>query len=74
MANKSDSSDRAEMLLNILATEIQSQIHGSSLSEEHIFSAVKSDGIFSSYSDMALPAHIIFFFNSLNSVSGLIKL
>ena len=30
------------MLLNILATEIQSQNFGTSLSPEHIFEAVKS--------------------------------
>ncbi len=37
-----NSSSDTEMLLNILATEIQSQISGNSLAEEHIFSAVKS--------------------------------
>ncbi len=37
-----NSSSDTEMLLNILATEIQSQNFGTSLSPEHIFSAVKS--------------------------------
>ena len=35
-----------------------------------ISSAVKSEGILSSYSEMGLPAQTILFFNSLNSVSG----
>ena len=35
-----------------------------------ISSAVKSVGILSSYSDIELPAHIILFLRSLNSVSG----
>ncbi len=37
-----NSSSDTEMLLNVLATEIQSQNFGSSLSPEHIFEAIKS--------------------------------
>ena len=39
-----------------------------------ISSAVKSDGILSSYSDIEFPAHVILFLRSLNSVSGSITL
>ena len=35
-----------------------------------ICSAVKSEGISLSYSPIDLPAHVIFFGRSLNSVSG----
>ncbi|WP_413357414.1 amidophosphoribosyltransferase [Prochlorococcus marinus] len=37
-----NSSSDTEMLLNVLATEIQSENYGSSLSPEHIFSAISS--------------------------------
>ncbi|WP_269622063.1 amidophosphoribosyltransferase [Prochlorococcus marinus] len=51
-----NSSSDTEMLLNILATEIQAQIHGSSLSPEHIFSAVTSlhKRVEGSYASIAL--------------------
>ncbi len=51
-----NSSSDTEMLLNILATEIQSQILGSSLSPEHIFSAVQSlhKRVEGSYASLAL--------------------
>ncbi|KGG13760.1 MULTISPECIES: amidophosphoribosyltransferase [Prochlorococcus] len=53
-----NSSSDTEMLLNILATEIQSQIHGSSLSPEHVFSAIRSlhERIEGSYAAIALIA------------------
>ncbi len=53
-----NSSSDTEMLLNILATEIQSQIHGAKLSAEHIFDAVKSlhHRVEGSYASIALIA------------------
>ena len=39
----------------------------------NICSAVKSDGILSSYSPMDLPAQVIFFFRPINDVSGSIS-
>ncbi len=53
-----NSSSDTEMLLNIFATEIQAQIHGSSLSPEHIFSAIKSlhKRVEGSYAAIALIA------------------
>ncbi len=51
-----NSSSDTEMLLNILATEIQSQNFGTSLSAEHIFAAVKSlhERVEGSYASIAL--------------------
>ena len=53
-----NSSSDTEMLLNILATEIQGEISGSSLSPEHLFKAVKSlhNRVEGSYSSIALIA------------------
>ncbi len=53
-----NSSSDTEMLLNILATELQSQIHGSLLSPEHIFDAIRSlhKRVEGSYAAIALIA------------------
>ncbi len=53
-----NSSSDTELLLNILATELQSQIHGSSLSPEHVFAAIKAlhNRVEGSYASIALIA------------------
>ena len=53
-----NSSSDTEMLLNVFATELQSQIHGSEISPENIFEAVKivHNRVQGSYASIALIA------------------